>query len=359
MPETSNDYLIAPDLVAAAREFIRSEGCVVSIYQLLDELTDKFGDRFQVPPDTYVVLNLIETLWDDPHIDQVPNTGSVEFAWNKKGVYPLPTATGLKAKLLRHSQIPPATDDRDALVTRADAAMALTTERTPFIAHLVDSAEQFIKERGAAAVSELAVYLSAAGVNVSGDAELTGEDLAYRLDRQELLALPVIASGSIEFVRTIAALLVNRTVDLDATNPALLKLTWDGRWDAHREASKPNRYKSRTGGHYHLLSVRDPGGPQQIAECAEYQGDFSLFQQYLDEIYPRDFVDEGWDAFFIVGCGPDHCRRDEICTLAVEEWGAPHWADRTVFPGVEDSLWNPLGAELAELCYARCPKWPI
>lgn len=347
MSEIPNDYPIAPDLVAAAREFIRSEGCVVSIYQLLDDLTDKFGDRFQVPPDAYVVLNLIETLWDDPHIDQVPNTGSVEFAWNKKGVDPLPTATGLKAKLLGHSQIPPATDDRDALVTRADAAMALTTERRPFIAPLVDSAAQFIKERGAAAVSELAVYLSAAGVNVSGDAELTGEELAYRWGREELVALPVIASGSTEFVRTIAALLVNLTVDLDATNPALLKLTWGGRFDAHLEASKSNRYKSRTGGHYHLLSVRDPGGPQQVAECAEHQDDFSFLQQYLDEIYLCDFVDEGWDAFWIVGCGPDRCRRDEICNRPVEEWGAPHWADRTVFPGIEDSCSAPK-SELAD-----------
>jgi hypothetical protein len=80
MSVTPNDYVFAPDLVVAAREVIRSEGgCVVSIWQLLDELSDLFGNRFVVSPDTYKVLDLIETLWDDPHIDQVPG-GGIEFA---------------------------------------------------------------------------------------------------------------------------------------------------------------------------------------------------------------------------------------------------------------------------------------
>src|SRR6478752_4031492 len=51
MSVTPNDYVAAPnDVVAAAREFIRGEGdaCVVSIYRLLHELSDKFGDRFPV-----------------------------------------------------------------------------------------------------------------------------------------------------------------------------------------------------------------------------------------------------------------------------------------------------------------------
>jgi hypothetical protein len=51
------------DLVAAAREFIRSQGCVVSIGLLLDWLSRKFGERFVVSPDTYKVLNLISILW--------------------------------------------------------------------------------------------------------------------------------------------------------------------------------------------------------------------------------------------------------------------------------------------------------
>ncbi|CPR10491.1 hypothetical protein BN971_01880 [Mycobacterium bohemicum DSM 44277] len=158
---------------------------------------------------------------------------------------------------------------------------------------------------------------------------------------------PVIASGSSEFVRTIAALLVNRTVELDATSPALLKLTWEGRRDTNREVSTPMKDKSRTGGHYHTLTVRDPGGSQQIAECCEAEPDLGHAAQYLDEVYLRDFVDEGWDAIWIVGCGPDRCRRNEICNLPIEEWGPPHWADKTVFPRVDD-LFNAPNSELAD-----------
>ena len=214
--------------------------------------------------------------------------------------------------------------------------MSTTTERTPFIAPLVDNAAQFVKERGAVTVSELADHLTTVGVNVRGDAQLTGEKLAYLQRSEKFLALPVICSGSLEFVRITEALLVNRTVELDATNPALLKLTWDGRWDAYRESASPTKFRSRTGGHYHILTVRDPGGPQQIAECWEGECDLGLAQQYLDEIYLRECVDEGWDAIWIVGCGPDRCRRDEICNQPVEEWGAPHWPDQAVFAGVED-----------------------
>jgi hypothetical protein len=98
-------------------------------------------------------------------------------------------------------------------------------------------------------------------------------------------------------------------VDLDATNPALLKLTWDGLWYA---PSTPMKVKNRARGHYHTLTLRDPGGSQQIAECWEDERDLSRAQQYLDEVYLRDSVDEGWDAIWIVGCGPDRCpaRRD-------------------------------------------------
>jgi hypothetical protein len=83
----TNEYVFAPGLVAAARELIRNEGdgCIVSIRHLLDELSDRFGDWLNVSPDMYKVLDLIETLWDDPHVDQVPNTGWIEFAWNQKG----------------------------------------------------------------------------------------------------------------------------------------------------------------------------------------------------------------------------------------------------------------------------------
>ena len=231
--------------------------------------------------------------------------------------------------------------------------MRKTTERKPFIAPVVDNAAQFIRERGAVTVGELAEYLSAA---------LTGEQLAYwwRQPRREFLGLPVIDSGSIEFVRTIAALLVNRTVDLDATDPALLKLTWDGRWEAHREASQPHEYKSLTGAHYHVLTVRDPGGAQQVAECWEGENDLGFLQQYLDELYLHDFVDEGWEAIFIVGC-PDRCPRDEICNLSVDEWGAPYWQE-PAFPGVEDFLQrtgseqaDPLTNSSGVIAYQRLP----
>ena len=97
-----NDF---DDLVAAACEFIRSEddGCVVHISELLDELSTKFGDRFRVSPETYKVLDLIWALWDDPHIEQVPGTGCIEFAWNEKGRFDDVPATGLAAMLLRDS----------------------------------------------------------------------------------------------------------------------------------------------------------------------------------------------------------------------------------------------------------------
>ena len=226
--------------------------------------------------------------------------------------------------------------------------------RTPFIAPVVDIAAQFIKKRGAITVSELAVYLSAAGLNVSGDAELTGEELMYlwprrkeapalpviRSGRTGFAARPVIASGRPEFVRTIAALLVNRTVDLDATNPALIKLTWDGPWDAHFEASTPVEDESRTAGHYHILIVRDPGGSQQVAECDEAECRLDLLCCYLDEVWPYYF-DEGWDAIWIIECGPERCRRNEICNLPVQEWGEPHWVGNASFPALTTSSTHP------------------
>ena len=84
---TPNDYSVAPDLVDAAHVFIRREedGCIVGVSQLLEELSGKFGDRFCVSPEMYQLLDLIGTLWADPHIDQVPDTGSIEFAWNEGG----------------------------------------------------------------------------------------------------------------------------------------------------------------------------------------------------------------------------------------------------------------------------------
>ena len=117
------DSFPVPEVVAAAREFIRreGEGCVVSIGQLLDELSDKFGDRFPASPDLYKLVDLIEVLWADPHVDQVPHTGCVEFAWNEKGFDPV-SFSRLRAMLPRQAQ--PATGNGDTVVNRLDAAMA-------------------------------------------------------------------------------------------------------------------------------------------------------------------------------------------------------------------------------------------
>ena len=55
---TPNDRDATPDLVAAAREFIRGEGdrCIVSMSQLLKEL-DRIGGGFRVSPDMYQLLD--------------------------------------------------------------------------------------------------------------------------------------------------------------------------------------------------------------------------------------------------------------------------------------------------------------
>jgi hypothetical protein len=78
-----NEYVLPPDLANAAGEFVcgHDKGCIVSIWELLEELRGKFGDRLPVSPDNYGVLDLTETLLADPHVDQVPSAGSIEFAW--------------------------------------------------------------------------------------------------------------------------------------------------------------------------------------------------------------------------------------------------------------------------------------
>ena len=143
--------------------------------------------------------------------------------------------------------------------------MATTKKRTLFIAHLVDGAAAFIEARGAVTISELAEYLAGAGVDVRGDDELTGEELAYYRYVRDFAALPVIATGSNEFVLITLALVVNRPVELDSSNPTLIKLIWDRAWAV--PDCKLSKDKTLTGTHYHILTVRDPGGPEQVAEC--------------------------------------------------------------------------------------------
>lgn len=211
--------------------------------------------------------------------------------------------------------------------------MTTTTKRAPFIAPLVDGAAEFIKTRGAVTISELAAYLAGAGVDVRGDDELTGEELAYYRRNKDFAALPVITTGSQKFMLITLALLVNRQVKLDFSDPALIKLIWDGRGDVSCRDDK-----TPTGGHYHILTVRDPGGPEQVAECSEDKCDLSACQ-FVDAVDPSDHIDEGWEAIWIVGCGPDRCRRDEICDLPVEEWGKPYWGGDAVYAPAADE--NP------------------
>lgn len=79
----ANEYILNSEVVAAAREYIRTaeDGCVVSIWELLKALSDKFGEQFTVSPEVHRVVGLIEELWDDQHIDPVTNLAAIEFAW--------------------------------------------------------------------------------------------------------------------------------------------------------------------------------------------------------------------------------------------------------------------------------------
>jgi hypothetical protein len=216
---------------------------------------------------------------------------------------------------------------------------ATETKRSLFIAHLVDGAVDFIKAHGDITISQLADHLAGAGVDVRGVDHLSGQELARYWGQEKFAALPVIATGSNQFLLIALALLVNRDVVLDSSNPTLAKLIWGGRWDVPR--SKLRGDKTRTGGHYHILTVRDPGGPEQVAECWEGKCDLTFACQYLDELYLADMyrgaaIDEGWEAIWIVGCGPDCCRRDEIPNLPVEEWGEPYWGGEAVYAGTGD-----------------------
>ena len=74
------------ELVAAAREFIRSEGGrAVETREVLEELNRKFGDRFPTCAPALTVLELIKALWADPDIDRVPDAAWAGFAWNERG----------------------------------------------------------------------------------------------------------------------------------------------------------------------------------------------------------------------------------------------------------------------------------
>jgi hypothetical protein len=103
MSENPLDYLAPPDVVAAARDLIWNygEGRIVSVSQLLDNLSERFGDRFNVSPDVYKVLDLMATLQDEPQIDQ-SQSGWIEYVWNEQGGGQVPDLGS--AKLPRHVQ---------------------------------------------------------------------------------------------------------------------------------------------------------------------------------------------------------------------------------------------------------------
>jgi hypothetical protein len=83
MSVTPDDHEVSDNLVAAACEIIRSEGdgCIISIDELLDKLSENFGDRFLMSSDTDKMLTLIRMLWDEPHIHN-PEQGWIEFVWD-------------------------------------------------------------------------------------------------------------------------------------------------------------------------------------------------------------------------------------------------------------------------------------
>lgn len=82
MNETSMDRL--NELLVAATEFVRAQApYVVSINEVLDELSDRFPDRFQVSDEVIEVFKLIAMLWDDPRIE-APHIGWIEFAWSEE-----------------------------------------------------------------------------------------------------------------------------------------------------------------------------------------------------------------------------------------------------------------------------------
>ncbi len=73
------------ELTSAALECIRvggpgRDGCIVSIFELLEELEAKFADQFRVSPGQRKLLNLIDSVAADPRVDLVKSYG-IEFGW--------------------------------------------------------------------------------------------------------------------------------------------------------------------------------------------------------------------------------------------------------------------------------------
>lgn len=69
-------------LFETARNLIRNadDHDLVTVTEVLDELSERFPQRFRVSSDTYEVLGLIAMLWQDPHIFN-PGDDVIEFGW--------------------------------------------------------------------------------------------------------------------------------------------------------------------------------------------------------------------------------------------------------------------------------------
>jgi hypothetical protein len=85
MSPTEVDYSLSLEIFIAAREYIRSQGnaCIVSISQLLEELSYTLDDGFGAGQ----VVRLTHELWADAHVDQIPESELIEFAWSDVARY--------------------------------------------------------------------------------------------------------------------------------------------------------------------------------------------------------------------------------------------------------------------------------
>ena len=91
--------------------WLERDGSVENLRRLNGpDRTDAHRGLWFSDSDVYKVLDLIETLWADPHVDQVPH-GSIEFAWSEEGVVDQVPVTGLTAMLLGRLQIPLTTEE--------------------------------------------------------------------------------------------------------------------------------------------------------------------------------------------------------------------------------------------------------
>ena len=90
-----------------ARDFIRlryeSDGCVISLSDVLDHLDECFGAAAGLTSDVPTVLGLCAALWEDPHIRQVAD-GYFEFCWQGASLRPSEVSGTLHTRLAARYQ---------------------------------------------------------------------------------------------------------------------------------------------------------------------------------------------------------------------------------------------------------------